>query len=90
MIAVVRDVLLSLGVPYVIENVLGARSELREPVELWGQLFGLTTDRARLFTLVIKAVHPSMAIEIVIPLGTPGPTSAVRYSPPHLVANSET
>jgi DNA (cytosine-5)-methyltransferase 1 len=37
------------GVPYVIENVWEARHELRNPVLLCGSMFGLNTDRHRLF-----------------------------------------
>lgn len=44
-----RDLLLSAGVLFVIENVLGARSELRDPVQLCGSSFGLDVRRHRLF-----------------------------------------
>lgn len=38
LIPVVRDVLLDLGAPYIIENVADARSELRDPVRLcWSE-----------------------------------------------------
>jgi DNA (cytosine-5)-methyltransferase 1 len=42
-----RELLECSGLPYVIENVKGAR--LREPVVLEGQMFGLNTHRPRLF-----------------------------------------
>ena len=48
LIAVARNVLETLGVPFVIENVLGARKEMISPIEVHGQMFGLHTDRARL------------------------------------------
>jgi DNA (cytosine-5)-methyltransferase 1 len=55
----VREVLDSLGKPYVIENVQGA--PLKSPVELCGAMFGLHTYRHRLFesnvTLTVPA-HP--------------------------------
>lgn len=59
LIPVVREVLLDLGLPFVIENVPDARPELVEPVMLCGRMFGLqavdddgtllTLDRHRLF-----------------------------------------
>ena len=42
-IPLVREILLSLGLPYVIENVAGARSELINPVMLCGSMFALQT-----------------------------------------------
>ena len=45
----VRELLLATGLPFVIENVAGARSELREPVTLCGSSFGLAVRRHRLF-----------------------------------------
>ena len=48
LIAVTRDVLEALGLPYVIENVLGARSEIRDhAIIVRGQDFGLRTERPR-------------------------------------------
>ncbi|MER8004805.1 SAM-dependent methyltransferase [Streptomyces sp. NPDC094149] len=45
-----REALEAVGVPYVIENVAGARAKLRQPVELCGLMFGLTrTYRHRYF-----------------------------------------
>lgn len=44
-----RDLLLSLGKPYVIENVPGAREFLRNPIMLCGAHFGLKVYRHRLF-----------------------------------------
>jgi DNA (cytosine-5)-methyltransferase 1 len=59
LIPVVRDVLLDLGKPYVIENVYDARRELRDPQLLCGRMFNLgavdddgtklVMDRHRLF-----------------------------------------
>jgi DNA (cytosine-5)-methyltransferase 1 len=51
LIAPVRQLLLDVGKPYVIENVAGARSELRNPVVLCGSSFGLGVRRHRLFEL---------------------------------------
>lgn len=49
LIAPVREALMALGVPYVIENVMGALPEMRSPLMLHGGLFGLEVVRARLF-----------------------------------------
>ncbi|TDE03444.1 DNA cytosine methyltransferase [Jiangella asiatica] len=49
LIAPVRDLLLTWGGLYVIENVPGARFDLREPITLHGGMFELGVDRPRLF-----------------------------------------
>jgi DNA (cytosine-5)-methyltransferase 1 len=49
LIATVRDHVGRWGVPYVIENVMGARSELVDPTLLCGTMFGLPIARHRLF-----------------------------------------
>lgn len=49
LIAEVRWLLGYKGLPYVIENVVGARSEMVGPVELCGTMFGLPIPRHRLF-----------------------------------------
>ncbi len=49
LIGEVRDLLVASGRPYIIENVVGARRELRNPVLLRGAMFGLGVDRPRLF-----------------------------------------
>lgn len=51
LIAATRDALESTGRPYVIENVEGARSEMRDYVTLCGTMFGLRVRRHRLFEL---------------------------------------
>jgi len=53
LIAATREALLIAGKPYVIENVAGARSELRDPVLLCGRMFGLhaTDDDGTLLVL---------------------------------------
>lgn len=43
LIGPVRDLLESLGKPYVIENVKDARSEMRDPIALCGCMFDLST-----------------------------------------------
>jgi len=49
LIAPVRARLRAIGVPYVIENVPGARRELDHPIQLCGRAFGLGVGRHRLF-----------------------------------------
>ncbi|SJM61278.1 DNA cytosine methyltransferase [Gulosibacter sp. 10] len=49
MIPAVRGLLEATGLPYVIENVEGARAEMRDPVRLCGSSFGLSVRRHRLF-----------------------------------------
>jgi DNA (cytosine-5)-methyltransferase 1 len=44
-----RAALEAVGVPWVIENVMGAAVEMRDPVLLCGAYFGLNTYRHRLF-----------------------------------------
>jgi len=68
LIAVVREVLIDLGVPYVIENVADARRELRSPIMLCGRMFGLQAvdddgtkvvmDRHRLFESNLPLTAP--------------------------------
>jgi len=49
LIAPTRERLLTTGMPYVIENVVGAKDELITPIMLCGQMFGLGVWRHRLF-----------------------------------------
>lgn len=49
LIAPVREMLERNGVPYVIENVEGARSEMVDPIRLCGSSFGLGVRRHRYF-----------------------------------------
>lgn len=44
-----RKMLERIGKPWVIENVCGARSEMRNPILLTGEAFGLRVHRPRLF-----------------------------------------
>nr|WP_257019248.1 SAM-dependent methyltransferase [Streptomyces sp. TLI_235] len=66
LIAPTRTALESTGRPWVIENVAGARHELRDPVMLCGAMLGLETYRHRYFetggfTLTPPA-HPCHAV----------------------------
>ena len=48
LIPLLRDMLNDLGVPFVIENVVGARSEMSsDAISVWGQMFGQHQDRER-------------------------------------------
>lgn len=68
LIPVVREVLIEVGIPYVIENVEDARAELRSPVMLCGRQFGLSAidddgtplvmDRHRLFETSFFVMAP--------------------------------
>ena len=49
------------GVPYVIENVPGARRELIDPIILTGGMFGLGVERPRLFESNIPLATPPKA-----------------------------
>lgn len=49
LIGATRDLLQRAGVPYVIENVAGAVRNLRSPIRLTGEMFGLGVHRARYF-----------------------------------------
>lgn len=48
-IAVYRTALMAAGVPFVIENVTGARKAMFSPTVLTGEMFGLGVHRPRLF-----------------------------------------
>lgn len=56
-----RELLEATGLPYVIENVYGARSELRDPVMLCGSSFGLDVRRHRLFETNFPVLAPPCA-----------------------------
>lgn len=54
----VRDMLIRVGKPYIIENVGGARDKLREPIELCGLMFGLKLYRHRYFECSFPVRQP--------------------------------
>jgi DNA (cytosine-5)-methyltransferase 1 len=58
LIAPTRELLLELGLPYVIENVVGAREDLVGPVLLCGSMFDLAVERHRLFEASFDIVQP--------------------------------
>lgn len=71
LISWVRLGLLAWGGPYVIENVPGARSDLRDPVTLHGGMFGLRVNRPRLFEANFP-VAVTAGPRVVNPLGVYG------------------
>jgi DNA (cytosine-5)-methyltransferase 1 len=59
LIAPTRGRLLATGLPYVIENVVGATAELRQPILLCGAMFpGLRVYRHRLFECSFPVAAP--------------------------------
>jgi len=61
LIDVVRDRLEAAGVPWVIENVVGAKAHMRNPVMLHGGHFGLRLWRPRLFESNVLILQPGRA-----------------------------
>lgn len=53
-----RDAFKASGLPYVIENVVGARSEMEDAALLHGGMFGLGVDRPRLFETSFLLMTP--------------------------------
>lgn len=67
----VRLALEATGLPYVIENVAGARAHMRGPVTLSGGAFGLRVNRPRLFETNWPLTVPPR-VPVVDPLGVYG------------------
>ncbi len=59
LIPATRERLERAGVPYIIENVPGAREHLRDPVQLCGSSFELDVRRHRLFETSFRVLAPS-------------------------------
>lgn len=72
LIAEVRILLLNSGLPYVIENVVGARKEMHLPITLHGGMFGLGVYRPRLFETSVQIAAPPFADQPKNPLGIYG------------------
>ena len=64
----VRDLLVRLGKPFVIENVGGAKHELETPTMLCGSMFGLRTQRHRFFETSFDFDAPCACDHSEIPL----------------------
>ena len=67
----VRRELIKLGLPYVIENVTGARADMRNPILLSGGMFGLRVDRPRLFESNVLLLAPDR-VRVHDPVGVYG------------------
>lgn len=59
LIAPIRERLIAAGVPYVIENVDGAKGELIDPIRLCGSSFGLRVRRHRWFESNVPLIAPA-------------------------------
>lgn len=57
----VRERLVATGLPYVIENVPGAKRAMRSPLTLTGGMFGLGVHRPRLFESNVLLMAPPKA-----------------------------
>lgn len=67
LITPLRDLLKSIGLPYVIENVAGASDEMITPTLLCGTMFGLLVIRHRLFEtsfFVLEPTHTHAGIKV--------------------------
>lgn len=74
-----RSLLEAAGVPYIIENVAGARRELRYPTMLCGSMFGLDVQRHRLFETSFPLVQPKCRHDVWKPR-FPGATNRAPMS----------
>jgi DNA (cytosine-5)-methyltransferase 1 len=72
LIGPIRERLQATGVPYVIENVEGARRYLRHPVKLCGSSFGLAVRRHRYFESNVPLMSIPCAHGRVRPIGVYG------------------
>jgi len=70
-IATTRWRLVMAGVPYVIENVVGARRQMKDVVVLRGGMFGLGVDRPRLFECTFPVDVPA-SVKVPDPVGVYG------------------
>jgi DNA (cytosine-5)-methyltransferase 1 len=71
LIAATRSLLEQTGLPYVIENVPGARAQMRSPYVLNGGMFGLRVDRPRLFETNWPLLVPER-VQVADPIGVYG------------------
>lgn len=54
----IRELVVKTGIPYIMENVVGAKREMINPVRLTGEMFGLRVHRPRLFECSIPLTTP--------------------------------
>lgn len=64
-----RELLDALGLPYIIENVPGARRSLHSPIMLCGNMFGLKVYRHRLFESNVLLLAPTHQKHLIKALG---------------------
>lgn len=74
-----RELLDEAGIPYVIENVVGAREHLRNPIMLCGSMFGLDVQRHRLFECSFPVAQPECRHDVWTPK-YPGATNRAPHS----------
>lgn len=67
LIPAVRERLQASGLPYIIENVEGAREHLRNPIVLCGSMFGLDVRRHRLFECSFPVRQPACRHQLQTP-----------------------
>ena len=84
LVSVIRERLEGAGVPWIIENVVGA--DLKNPVQLCGSMFGLGVWRHRRFEmnkppLLIPECRHDLCPEPIDVTGTGGPFNGVRKAP---------
>ena len=72
LIAATRDRLESTDLPYVLENVLGARRKMVDPLTLSGGMFGLGVHRPRFFEVNFNTVLPPPVWPVLDPIGVYG------------------
>lgn len=63
LIHLTRDLLQASGLPWVMENVTGARAHMRNPLSLHGGQFGLDVYRPRLFESNVLLMAPAPAAQ---------------------------
>lgn len=72
LIAPTRERLVSSGLPYVMENVHGARRKLIDPLNLSGGMFGLRVHRPRFFEVNFNLPKPPIARPVADAIGVYG------------------
>ena len=79
LIDVLRELLNEIGKPYCIENVAGAKNELKNPTMLCGSMFNLRTQRHRFFETSFPLVAPCKCDHSELPLLV---TTCLLYTSP--------
>ena len=94
LIQALRKRLIDNGKPYCVENVAGARKELKNPCMLCGSMFGLRTQRHRYFETSFPLVAPANCDHSQLPLLVTTASKASREKrfklgiPPKTVKNA--